>query len=100
MPAVSTLHGCLQDRIGQWRLGAGCSRKTANQMFEAMFACFRVGAVYVPMNFRQTPRMSPLSVAGAGGGKGMICNEIFPDRRAAAGCRLYRHRRSRLGPPC
>ena len=26
-----------------------------NQMFEAMFACFRLGAVYVPTNFRQSP---------------------------------------------
>ncbi|WP_367249134.1 AMP-binding protein [Pseudomonas sp. SB113] len=26
-----------------------------NQMFESMFAAFRVGAVWVPTNFRQTP---------------------------------------------
>ncbi len=29
--------------------------KNCNQMFEAMFACFRLGAVWVPTNFRQTP---------------------------------------------
>jgi acyl-CoA synthetase (AMP-forming)/AMP-acid ligase II len=29
--------------------------KNCNQMFETMFACFRLGAVYVPTNFRQTP---------------------------------------------
>ena len=57
--------------------------QNCNQMFEAMFACFRVGAVYVPMNFRQTPEDVAFQsqVAGA---KGMICNEIFPDHAAAA----------------
>jgi acyl-CoA synthetase (AMP-forming)/AMP-acid ligase II len=29
--------------------------KNCNQMFESMFACFRIGAVWVPTNFRQTP---------------------------------------------
>ena len=29
--------------------------KNCNQMFESMFACFRLGAVWVPTNFRQTP---------------------------------------------
>ena len=26
-----------------------------NQMFEAMFACWRLGAIWVPANFRQSP---------------------------------------------
>ena len=29
--------------------------KNCNQLFESMFACFRLGAVWVPTNFRQTP---------------------------------------------
>ena len=29
--------------------------RNCNQMFESMFACFRLGAVWVPTNFRQTP---------------------------------------------
>ncbi len=29
--------------------------QNCTQLFEAMFACFRAGAVYVPTNFRQTP---------------------------------------------
>jgi fatty-acyl-CoA synthase len=34
--------------------------KNCNQMFESMFACFRLGAVWVPTNFRQTPMRSPI----------------------------------------
>ncbi|MGH6762076.1 MAG: acyl-CoA synthetase [Phyllobacterium sp.] len=49
-----------------------------NQMFESMFACFRLGAVWVPTNFRQTP--SEVSyLAQASGASLMICNAVFPD---------------------
>ena len=58
--------------------------QNCNQMFEAMFACFRVGAVYVPTNFRQTPDEVAFQ-ARISGAKGLICNEIFPDHAAAAG---------------
>lgn len=48
-----------------------------NQMFESMFACFRIGAVWVPTNFRQTPdEVSYL--AQASGARGMICGAAFP----------------------
>lgn len=58
--------------------------QNCNQMFEAMFACFRIGAVYVPTNFRQTPG----EVAGlseTAGIAGMICNASFPDHAREAG---------------
>jgi acyl-CoA synthetase (AMP-forming)/AMP-acid ligase II len=32
----------------------------SNQMFESMFACFRIGAVWVPANYRQSPTTSPI----------------------------------------
>ncbi len=53
-----------------------------NQMFEAMFACFRIGAVYVPTNYRQTPD----EVAGqaqSARSRGMICGAGFADHAAA-----------------
>ncbi|MCO5071767.1 MAG: acyl-CoA synthetase [Rhizobiaceae bacterium] len=58
-----------------------------NQMFEAMFACFRVGAIYVPTNFRQLPAEA-LQTARTSGATGMICNAAFPDHARACldGC--------------
>ncbi len=52
--------------------------QNCNQMFESMFACFRIGAVWVPTNFRQTPE-EVAYLAKASGAKGMICNASFPD---------------------
>jgi fatty-acyl-CoA synthase len=57
--------------------------KNCNQMFETMFACFRLGAVYVPTNFRQTP--DEVAYLGqASGASAMICHRAFPDHAAAA----------------
>jgi fatty-acyl-CoA synthase len=54
-----------------------------NQMFEAMFACFRIGAVYVPANYRQSP--DEVAYLGAASGAiGMICGASFPRHAAAA----------------
>ncbi len=56
--------------------------KNCNQMFEAMFACFRLGAVYVPTNFRQTP--DEVAYLGqASGASAMICHRAFPGHAAA-----------------
>src|SRR5829696_9365035 len=57
--------------------------KNCNQMFEAMFACFRLGAVWVPTNFRQTP--GEVAYLGqASGASAMICHSDFPEHVAAA----------------
>ena len=57
--------------------------RNCNQMFEAMFACFRLGAVYVPTNFRQLPADIAYA-AQASGASAMICHRDFPDHAAAA----------------
>ncbi|MDO9524318.1 MAG: acyl-CoA synthetase [Gemmobacter sp.] len=53
-----------------------------NQMFEAMFACWRVGAVWVPANFRLSP--DDLAwLAGSSGAGLLLCGSQFPDHAAA-----------------
>ena len=51
--------------------------QNCNQMLESMIACFRIGAVWVPANFRGTPDdlrwMAELS-----GAKVLLCNAAFP----------------------
>ena len=61
--------------------------RNCKAMIEAMFACFRLGAVYVPANFRQTPA----EVAGlcrTSGASVLVCGADFPGHadavRAAA----------------
>jgi acyl-CoA synthetase (AMP-forming)/AMP-acid ligase II len=56
--------------------------KNCNQMFESMFACFRLGAVWVPTNFRQTPD-EVTYLAQASGAAAMICHSDFPEHAAA-----------------
>ncbi|PZX39420.1 acyl-CoA synthetase (AMP-forming)/AMP-acid ligase II [Roseinatronobacter thiooxidans] len=53
-----------------------------NQMFEAMFACWRVGAVWVPANYR----LSPDDLAGLAQSSGatlLLCGAQFPDHARA-----------------
>jgi acyl-CoA synthetase (AMP-forming)/AMP-acid ligase II len=57
--------------------------KNCNQMFESMFACFQIGAVWVPANFRQTPGEIGY-LAKASGASAMICHRDFPEHAAAA----------------
>ena len=57
--------------------------KNCNQLFESMFACFRLGAVWVPTNFRQAPA-EVAYLAEASGASAMICGRDFPDHGAAA----------------
>jgi len=56
--------------------------QNCNQMFESMFACFRLGAVWVPTNFRQSPS-EVAYLAEASGACGMICGAGFPDHAEA-----------------
>ena len=52
--------------------------RNCNQLFENMFACFRIGAVWVPANFRGAPDdlawMAELS-----GAKLLLCGADFPE---------------------
>ncbi|MFN4128930.1 MAG: acyl-CoA synthetase [Paracoccaceae bacterium] len=59
-----------------------------NQMFEAMFACWRVGAVWVPANFRLSP--DDLAwLASSSGAKLLLCGAQFPDHTAACAPHVY-----------
>ena len=49
-----------------------------NQLFETMFVCFRLGAVWVPTNFRQTPQ-EVAYLATASGATALICEASFPE---------------------
>ena len=49
-----------------------------NQLFESMIACFRIGAVWVPANFRGTPDDLDWQ-AESSGAIGMICHADFPE---------------------
>ncbi|RJG41261.1 acyl-CoA synthetase [Mesorhizobium sp. DCY119] len=55
-----------------------------NEMFESMFATFRVGAVWVPTNFRQTPG-EVAYLAEASGATLMICQAAFTDHARECG---------------
>jgi acyl-CoA synthetase (AMP-forming)/AMP-acid ligase II len=57
--------------------------KNCNQMFESMFACFRLGAVWVPTNFRLTAD-EVAYLAKASGAAAMICGADFPEHARAA----------------
>ncbi|EAS49631.1 putative AMP-dependent synthetase [Aurantimonas manganoxydans SI85-9A1] len=80
---ASAMAAALRDRYG---VSKGdrilVQSQNCNQMFESMFACFRLGAVWVPTNFRQTPD-EVAYLARASGATGMICNATFPDHAAA-----------------
>jgi fatty-acyl-CoA synthase len=57
--------------------------KNCNQLFESMLACFRLGAIFVPTNFRQTPS-EVAYLAEASGASAMICQVDFPEHASAA----------------
>lgn len=56
--------------------------KNSNQMFETMLAAFRLGAVWVPTNFRQSPE-EVAWLARSSGARVIICGAEFPDHAAA-----------------
>lgn len=53
-----------------------------NQMFEAMFACWRIGAVWVPANFRQSPDDIAF-LAQSSQAKGLLCGAEFSEHATA-----------------
>ena len=67
--------------------------RNSNCMFEAMFACFKAGAVCVPVNFRLAPPELAY-IAGHSGSVAIVHDDIFAEHAAAAlermpECRLH-----------
>src|SRR5215813_827009 len=56
--------------------------KNGEEMFWSMFAAFRLGAVWVPTNFRLMPDKVAY-LATASGAKAFLCDGDFPDHAAA-----------------
>jgi fatty-acyl-CoA synthase len=56
--------------------------KNCDAMFISMFATFRLGAVWVPTNFRLLPD-EVAYLATASGAKGFLCHGDFPEHAAA-----------------
>src|SRR5439155_24740313 len=56
--------------------------KNSDEMFWSMFAAFRLGAVWVPTNFRLMPD-EVAYLATASGAKAFLCHGDFPDHAAA-----------------
>ncbi|MGE0287906.1 MAG: acyl-CoA synthetase [Bradyrhizobium sp.] len=56
--------------------------KNCDEMFWSMFAAFRLGAVWVPTNFRLMPD-EVAYLATASGAKGFLCHGDFPDHATA-----------------
>ncbi|MFV0492780.1 MAG: acyl-CoA synthetase [Pseudorhodobacter sp.] len=71
---------------GRYGLGKGdrllVQSANNNQMFEAMFACWRIGAVWVPANYRQSPEEIAY-LAQSSRAKGLLCAAEFSDHAAA-----------------
>ncbi|QOZ29871.1 acyl-CoA synthetase [Bradyrhizobium sp. CCBAU 51753] len=57
--------------------------KNCDQMFWSMFAAFRLGAVWVPTNFRLMPD-EVAYLATASGAKAFLCHGDFPEHAKAA----------------
>ena len=50
--------------------------RNSNQMLESMWACFKLGAVWVPCNFRLTPPEVAF-IAASSGAEAMIADDVF-----------------------
>lgn len=86
---VTAFAAALRDRFGVSRGDRVLVQsQNCNQMFESMLACFRLGAVWVPTNFRQSPD-EVAWLAESSGAQVMICGADFPDHAAA--CPGIRH---------
>ena len=56
--------------------------KNCEDMFSAMFAVFRLGAIWTPTNFRLTPD-EVVALAQDSGAVALLCHADFPDHAAA-----------------
>ncbi|MEI4484815.1 acyl-CoA synthetase [Frigidibacter sp. MR17.14] len=80
---IDALAAALQSRFGvQKGDRVLCQSQNCTEMMEAQYAVFRIGAVWVPTNFRQTPDEVRF-LAKSSGARLMICNATFPDHAAA-----------------
>src|SRR5690348_13707132 len=61
--------------------------KNCNEMFESMFAAFRLGAVWVPTNFRLTPE-DVAYLATASRASAFLCHGDFPAHAEAVAASL------------
>ena len=68
-----------------------------NQMFEAVFGCWRAGAVWVPANYRQSPE-DVAYLAQSSGAKLLLCSAEFPDHAAACGLPTIAIGQAAFGP--
>jgi acyl-CoA synthetase (AMP-forming)/AMP-acid ligase II len=50
--------------------------KNSNQMFESLWATFRLGGIWVPTNYRLTPT-EVAYLGSSSGAKAMICDDVF-----------------------
>ena len=57
--------------------------RNCKEMIEVMFACFRLGAVYVPANFRQMPA-EVAELRRTSGASVFVCGASFPGHAEAA----------------
>lgn len=64
--------------------------KNCDEMFFAMFATFRLGAIWVPTNFRLMPA-EVADLAEAAHVKGLLCHGDFPAHAAAVETKMTRH---------
>jgi len=80
---VDALAAAMRDELGLKKGDRVLVQSTnCNQMFESMFACFRLGAVWVPANYRQSPD-EVAYLAKASGARGLVCGAAFPDHARA-----------------
>ncbi|MDN3567246.1 acyl-CoA synthetase [Paeniroseomonas aquatica] len=61
--------------------------RNGNEIIETMFAAFRLGAVWVPTNFRLVPE-EVAWLARASGARAFLCQSVFPDHAAAVAAAL------------
>ncbi len=56
--------------------------KNSNQMFESMWAAFRLGGIWVPTNYRLTP-VEVAYLGASSGARAMLCDDSCPQHAAA-----------------